>query len=56
MDTTIKMTAANAPWQNGIVERNHATADIVYEKLLMDNPKMKPQDAVNHAAHYGSES
>ena len=50
IDTTIKMTSAYAPWQNGIVERNHATADIIFEKLLRENPKMKPQEAVNHAA------
>ena len=46
----IKMTAAEAPWQNGVVERHHATADIIYEKLLMDNPKMNQQEAINHAS------
>ena len=50
VDTNIKMTAGNAPWQNGIVERNHATADIIYEKLMLENPDMKPQEAINHAA------
>ena len=50
MNTTIKMTSANAPWQNGLVERHHATADVIYEKIRMENPDMKPQEAINHAA------
>ena len=50
MDVNIKMTSAEAPWQNGIVERHHATADIIYEKLLKENPSMDPQEAVNHAS------
>ena len=50
MDVNIKMTSAEAPWQNGFVERHHATADIIYEKLMTDNPKMTPQEAINHAA------
>ena len=44
------MTSANAPWQNGVVERHHATADNIYEKLMEENPDMNPQEAVNHAA------
>ena len=50
MDVEIRMTSAEAPWQNGIVERHHATADIIYEKLMIENPKMTPQDAINHAS------
>jgi hypothetical protein len=50
MDVNIKMTSAEAPWQNGLVERHHATADIIYEKLMKDDPDMKPQEAINHAA------
>ena len=49
-DITIKMTAADAPWQNGVVERHHATADIIFEKMLLEDPKMNPQEAINHAA------
>ena len=49
LDTNIKMTAANAPWMNGVVERHHATADVIYEKLRLDNPGMLPQEAINHA-------
>ena len=47
---SIKMTAAEAPWQNGVVERHHASADIIVEKKLMEDPGMKKQDAINHAA------
>ena len=50
MDVDIKMTSAEAPWQNGCVERHHATADNIFEKLMEENTKMPPQDAVNHAA------
>ena len=50
LNIQIKMTAANAPWQNGVVERHHATADIIYDKMMLENPKMTAQEAVNHAA------
>ena len=50
MDVHIKMTAAEAPWQNGIVERNHATADVIFKKLILDDPKRDFQEAVNFAA------
>ena len=50
MDTTIKMTAGSAPWQNGCVERHHATADIVYEKIRAEKPEISPQEAINQAA------
>ena len=46
----IKMTSANAPWQNGVVERHHATADIIVEKMLLKNPKLSPQDAINRVS------
>ena len=38
MDIEIKMTSAEAPWQNGVVERHHASADIIVEKLMKENP------------------
>ena len=44
------MTAAEAPWQNGIVERHHASADIIIEKQLDENPCMDIQEAINIAA------
>ena len=50
MDTTIKYTAANSPWQNGTVERHHYTADVVFAKVMSDNPNMDPQKAVDKAA------
>ena len=50
LDTTIKFTAAHAPWQNGIVERNHATADIILSKILAENPNIDLQAAVDKAA------
>ena len=43
------MTAAEAPWQNGVVERQHASADLIFEKLMLENPKIYPQEAVNYA-------
>ena len=50
MDIDIKMTSAEAPWQNGVVERHHASADIIVEKLMKENPSMHPQEAIDHAA------
>ena len=52
MHINIKMTSADAdaPWQNGVVERHHATADIVFEKMLLENRKMDCQEAINHAS------
>ena len=50
LNVNIKMTAAEAPWQNGIVERNHATADIIFEKIMMKDSSLTPQEAVNHAS------
>ena len=50
LDINIKMTSAEAPWQNGVVERHHATADIIFDKLMKENPKMTPQEAINHAS------
>ena len=50
MNINIKMTAADAPWRNGLVERHHATADIIVEKTLAENPTMSIQTAINHAA------
>ena len=46
----IRMTAANAPWQNGCVERNHASADIIFQKLIEEDPSMPYQAAINKAA------
>ena len=32
MNVNIKMTRAEAPWQNGVIEKHHATADIIFKK------------------------
>ena len=50
MDIDVKMTSAEAPWQNGVVERHHASADIIFEKMMKENPGMPPQEAINHAS------
>ena len=50
LNVHIKMTASDAPWQNGIVERHHATADIIVEKMMMEDPTLVYQEAINHAA------
>ena len=50
LDIHIKMTAADAPWQNGVVERHHATADIIYEKMMSENHEMLPQEAIDFAS------
>ena len=50
LDTSIRMTSSHAPWQNGAVERHHATCDIIISKLLEENPHMNIQEAINKAA------
>ena len=50
MNTNIKMTAAHSPWQNGTIERHHATCDYIFEKIMAENPKITPQEAVDQAA------
>ena len=50
MDVGIKMTSANSPHQNGTVERHHATADIIFQKLVTENPEIDVQEAINQAA------
>ena len=50
MDVDIRMSSAESPWQNGIVERHHATADIIFEKLVLENPDIDYQEAINQAA------
>ncbi len=34
-------TGANSPWQNGIVERNHATTDAIVNAVKRDHPSMR---------------
>ena len=41
-----KMTEANGLWQNVAVERHHATAEVIVQKLIEDDPKIFIQDAM----------
>ena len=43
------VTAAHSPFSNGLCERNHEVVDRIMEKLLADDKKIKPEDALNHA-------
>ena len=47
----IKHTAAYSPWANGINERNHATVDVMMEKMLedQDTTKITEKMALNYA-------
>ena len=49
-DISLKTTAPYTPNQNGLNERNHGLADIVVTSLMEDDPSLKMQEAVNHAA------
>ena len=46
---TIKHTAAYSPWANGVNERNHASVDVMMEKMLEDKPKINEKMALNYA-------
>ena len=46
LNVHIKMTASDAPWQNGIVERHHATADIIVGKMMMKDPTLVHKEAM----------
>ena len=49
----INMTfsAFYSPEQNGVNERNHHTVDILFFKIMSDNPDMKLQDALDLACY-----
>ena len=49
LNITVKMTAASSPWMNGSCERAHATVDKMVEKILLDEPKIGLQKAVDLA-------
>ena len=44
-----KHTAAYAPWANGINERNHASVDIMMEKMLEDLLQLSEETALQYA-------
>ena len=39
-------TAAEAPWQNGICERNHAVVDNILSRIVADFPSMDIETAL----------
>ena len=45
----IKHTATYSPWANGLNERNHATIDIMMEKMLEDSPNLSDSLALQYA-------
>ena len=42
----LRTTGANSPWQNGMVERNHATTDVIINAIKRDYPKMRLEVAL----------
>ena len=44
----IKHTAVYAPWTIGINERNHASIDIMMEKMLEDLPQLSEETALQY--------
>ena len=49
-DISFRTGPPYSPWSNGINERNHHSCDVVVNRLLMEDPKMKVQVAINKAA------
>ena len=45
------VTAAYAPYSNGICERNHAVVDRMMAKMLAADPQMTEQNALDYALH-----
>ena len=39
-------TGANSPWQNGVVERNHYSTDVIIHAVMRDYPKMSLEVAL----------
>ena len=50
----IKQTGAYSPWANGLNERNHATNDIMMEKMLEDLPNVDENTALQYAVSGGN--
>ena len=44
----IKHTAAYSPWANGLNERNHATVDLMLQKMLLDDSSMSEDMALQY--------
>ena len=47
----LSFIACYSPFQNGVCERNHATVDILWEKLMADDPSLSLQQAVDLACY-----
>ena len=50
----IKQTGAYSLWANGLNERNHATIDIMMEKMLEDLPNVDENTALQYAVSVGN--
>ena len=46
LNIKLTTTAAYSPHQNGINERNHATVDMMLNKMIESDPSMKPETAL----------
>jgi len=46
----LRTTSTFSPQQNGVNERNHGTADILVTRIMMNDPTLTLQQAVNKAA------
>ena len=46
LNAVLLTTGANAPWQNGTVERNHMTTDTIIQAVKRDYPKMSLEVAL----------
>jgi len=46
----LRTTSTFSPQQNGVNERNHGTADILVKRIMMSDPTLTLQQAVNKAA------
>ena len=42
---------ANAPYSNGLCERNHAVVDVIMEKIKADEPNTSDQEALDYALY-----
>ena len=48
---TLNLTAGRSPWSNGKVEREHFTCDLIVEKLMEEDSKLKLDEAVSLAVY-----
>ena len=48
---SLSLTAGRSPWSNGKIEREHFTCDLIVEKLMEEDPKLKLDEAVSLAVY-----